>query len=162
MTRTARKLRTRPAALAAHHRKLDPIQKILRQDVRESLRRKNKKTTEAKNQWGKNWPNMVRSGRQFTRVQVISPITAAGKVEYVLRPEPGWQWTCFNCKTGSLVTEKLIAIWKVENEEIRTDMMAEWEALAKQSVERGFKPPVKPTPATAGCPNCKARPGAPE
>ncbi len=156
---TNAKGRTPPAE---HHRKLDPIQKLLRQDQRESAARIAKKTAESKAKWGKHWRDMVRSGRHYTRVEIIEPTTAKGEPEYKLRPEPGWDWICFNCKTKSLVTEVMIAVWKVDNQEIRTDMMAEWATLAKQTAALGYKPPVRPTPATAGCPNCKARPGAPE
>jgi hypothetical protein len=153
----SRKVRT-------HHadRGESPIQKILRQDNRESAARLAKKTAESKAKWGKSWRDMVRSGRRFSRVETIEPTTAEGDVKYVLRPEPGWLWICFNCKTRSLVTDTLIAIWKVNNQEIRTDMMAEWVQLAQKTEAGGFQPPARPTPATCPCPNCKARPGAPE
>lgn len=144
MTRTARKFRARPA-------KLDPIQKALRQDKRESAARLKAKTAAGKTRWGKHWRNMTRSGRVFSRVERIEPIKADQEVSYVLRPEPGWEWICQNCKTYSLIRESdMPAVLKY------------WEELAGKAVAQGFKPPVKPTAATAGCPNCRFLPGSPE
>lgn len=147
----APQLRTRKAAPAAHHRKIDPVQKALKQDQRESAARLRKKTIACKLRWGKDWKNMVRTGRRYTRVERIEPTTAEGEVTYVLRPEPGWEWMCQNCKTYSLITESMMP-----------EILKDWETLAKKTVARGFKPPEKPTAATAGCTNCKYRPGAPE
>jgi hypothetical protein len=135
----------------AAKRPLSPVQRALQLDKRESAARLKEKTAAGKKRWGKNWRDMVRAGRRFTRVQTVDPITADGKVETILRPEPGWEWVCQNCKTYSLITGSMMPA-----------ILKDWEALAKKTVDRGYKPPVKPTAATAGCTNCKYLPGAPE
>jgi hypothetical protein len=132
-------------------RKPSPLQKAIILDKKESTRRLRIKTSEAKKRWGNNWKDMVRTGRRYTRVQRIDPVTADANVTYVLRPEPGWEWICQNCKTYSLIRESDMP-----------GILEEWEILAYKTLNAGFKPPEKPTAATAGCPNCKFRPGAPE
>lgn len=139
--------------------------------------------------WGKdaNLIDFTRSGRRYSRVEFIDATTADSKGYYALRAEPGWEWVCQNCKTYSLVPDSMIATWRLvvetprlvkaagsklavatehpskwQRETVCTDLMKEWEANAAKAVARGYKPPIKPTPARANCPNCKFRPGAPE
>ncbi len=141
---------------------LSPVEQALVLDGKESLLRWKAKRDAAKKQFGPGWRDKVRPGRVYTRVLRIEPTTAEDEVRYELRPEPGWEIRCGNCKTYSLVLPSMIAIWTVDNQEIRTDMMKEWEQLAQKTLAAGFKPPSKPTPEICPCPNCKFRPGAPE
>lgn len=148
------------------------------------------KTRAGRKRWGKDVQliDYVRSGRRYSRVKFVDSASADADGYYVIRPEPGWEWICQQCKTRSFVTAAMIAEWQLviettrvirgvggvklsvardhpskwQRETIRTDLLQEWEDLARKTAVRGFKPPVKPTPATAPCPNCKYRPGAPE
>jgi hypothetical protein len=157
-TRRPRATRTRQPK-----KELTPVEKALQLDTKQSEARLKQKTAASLKRWGKNWKDMVRTGRRFTRVERIDPITADAEVTYVLRTEPGWEWTCQNCKTRSLVTESpMIAIYTIDGVTYRDDVLKAWEELAAKTVARGFKPPEKPTATTAGCPNCKYRPGSPE
>lgn len=143
--------RTPAKRLAKRKNPLSEVERLLALDKRESAARLKAKTAASKKQWGPRWRDMVRTGRVFTRVERIEPVTAAAEVTFVIRPEPGWEWRCQNCKTYSLIRP--------------SDMprvLSEWEALAANAVKGGFKPPRKPTIETAGCPNCKYRPGDPE
>lgn len=147
-----------------------------------------RKLRAARKRWGKNadLPSLTRSGRRYSRVEFIASTTADSEGFYLIRSEPGWEWVCENCRTYSLVPESMIATWRLvietnrlvhaggkvavekeppakwHREILHTDLMKRWEQQAASCVGRGFKPPKKPTPATAGCPNCSFRPGAPE
>ena len=118
------------------------------------------KARKYQSRWGSAWENYERSGRKFSRVET-RPWSKTGSHEtgdfrelpayQAIRPEPGWEWTCQNCKTYSFIRE--------------SDMPAilrGWEAMAENAIKRGYKVPIKPTPAIAGCPNCRYRPGDPE
>ena len=144
-------------------RKLSPIQNALRLDRIESAKRLREKTSAAKKKYSYDWRDYTRPGRIYTRVETIEPTTAAGTTEYVLRPEPGWEWICPNCKTWSLITEAMKGYERQFGKLVLVcDVLKEWEQLAQQTVRGGFKAPVKPTAAMAGCTNCKFRPGDPE
>ncbi len=100
--------------------------------------------------FGVRWEDYQRSGRKFRRVE-HGLVTGTIFLEWRILSEPGWEWTCQNCKTYSFIRESdMPAILK------------DWETMAANAIKRGFKVPIKPTPATAGCPNCKFRPGDPE
>jgi hypothetical protein len=132
------------------------------------------KTARGRQRWGKDWRNKTRSGRTYRRVQLeemedpqvahqrrLDYLAEGGdlstwrhydwKPYYRIRPEPGWEWSCPNCKTRSFVTESMMP-----------DILIDWERIALKCKERGLPIPRKPTAATAGCTNCKYRPGAPE
>jgi hypothetical protein len=128
------------------------------------------KTVAGRQRWGVSWRDKTRSGRRYTRVQ-FSPIGFdLGQIdiaiaqrpgiwshrpnlhaEYRIRPEPGWEWTCPNCKTYSMITASMMPA-----------ILRDWEEMAVKTVARGYKPPARPTAATAGCTNCRFLPGAPE
>lgn len=121
--------------------------------------RRSWKSIANRQRWGRDWRDSVRSGRRYSRVELDSERLEA---YWRIRSEPGWEWVCQNCKTRSLVLPSMVAVWTIGDGPIRTDMIQEWQDLSAKTVARGFKPPVKPTPATAPCPNCHYRPGAPE
>ena len=113
--------------------------------------------------WGKEavLENLTRSGRRYSRVE-FSPIGFDhGEIDiskapnlhaaYRIRSEPGWEWTCQNCKTYSIITESMMLA-----------ILKDWEEMAAKTVAAGYKPPKRPTAATAGCTNCRYLPGAPE
>ncbi len=115
--------------------------------------------------WGKDavLENLTRSGRRYSRVE-FSDVgfqddapryypdrnTPDGSA-YRIRSEPGWEWTCQNCKTYSIITESMMPA-----------ILKDWEEMAAKTVAAGYKPPKRPTAATAGCTNCRYLPGAPE
>lgn len=111
------------------------------------------KALRERRRWGLLWKNMTRSGRTYSRVEFVESTNPEMDGFFVLRPEPGWAWTCPNCKSFSLVTESMMP-----------EILAEWSKMAESCKARGLKIqiPTKPTAATAGCTNCKYRPGAPE
>lgn len=98
--------------------------------------------------WSGNWQNYERSGRSYRRAW-LAPISQIW-VDY---PEPGWEWTCQNCKEYSFIRKSdmpaILAEWRR-----KVDYM-----IAKEYT-KGF--PAKPTAATAPCTNCCFHPGAPE
>jgi hypothetical protein len=152
----------RSASKAQPKKILSPIEQALDADSKINSANLQAKEKKFKAQHGKNWRDFVRSGRSFSSVERIDPVSADQEITYKLRDEFGWEWICQNCKVKSFVTLSMIAIWKVMGETIRTDMVKEWEQLAKDTQARGFDPPPKPTPEICPCPNCKFRPGAPE
>jgi hypothetical protein len=129
------------------------------------------KTLYCRARWGAQWRDKVRPGRTCTRVEFfpdghedyiqLTPEykrTATHHPFYRLRAEPGWEWWCPNCKEYSLITESMMP-----------EILQEWrEGIARmlaKAHEKGVQTPAipaTPTPATAGCTNCKYRPGAPE
>lgn len=122
-------------------------------DYIESKYRRALKGRKYQKHWGPNWENYVRSGRKFSRVESTTSQdgTAYGNQIFLIRPEPGWEWTCQNCKTYSFIRESdMPAILK------------EWQDLCASAIKRGYKMSTKPTAATAGCTNCRFRPGDPE
>lgn len=132
------------------YRLLDFLQSLYRRKAKEIASRK----------WGKNWRNCVRPGRTYTRVELSWwPKSQSEELEadYGIRPEPGWEWHCPNCHDYSLITESMMP-----------EILREWQASVSRVLEiartKGIehKPTPRPTAATAGCPNCKYRPGAPE
>jgi hypothetical protein len=135
----------RSASKAQPKKILSPIEQALDADSKINSANLQAKEKKFKAQHGKNWRDFVRSGRSFSSVERIDPVSADQEITYKLRDEFGWEW-----------------IWKVKGETIRTDMVKEWEQLAKDTQARGFDPPPKPTPEICPCPNCKFRPGAPE
>lgn len=118
--------------------------------------RKYWKVRALQHQWGDRWQDMSRKGRTYTRV---SPVIGVPRVVgvlgssegFIIRPDPGWEWNCPNCKDYSRITEAdMPAILRI------------WEIMAQKAIDRGYKVPRKPTAATAGCPNCNFLPGDPE
>jgi hypothetical protein len=134
------------------YRFLDSFQSFIRSKTKEIRERR---------RWGKNWRDMTRSGRVYRRVQEIHlPYIPQGEFAngaYELLPQPGWEWTCPNCKEYSLITESMMPTILKEWQD--TVQRMTYTAAAK-SVK--VKIPPKPTAATAGCTNCKYRPGSPE
>jgi hypothetical protein len=120
-------------------------------DKLESFWNLSRKASKEKERWGEDWRNKTRSGRRHTRVWFVDSPSRDSEGFYTLRPEPGWEWCCPNCKTYSIVTESMMP-----------QVLSEWEYLAQSCKARGLPIPRKPTVATAGCTNCKYRPGAPE
>ena len=128
-------------------------------DTLGSAWRRARKALRERRKWGARWRDMTRQGRRYTRVDLgaefKNPVTNSydghGYKWYFVRPEPGWEWTCPNCHTYSIVRKSDMP-----------DILKCWEAMAKSAMERGYKAPPKPTAAMAGCTNCKYRPGAPE
>jgi hypothetical protein len=110
-----------------------------------------KKVRRLKKRWpGRNPIDMERSGRRYSRVEWVEFTDSPHR--FVIRPEPGWEWTCSQCHTYSFVRESDMPA-----------ILAEWNDFTERSKKRGFKPAhAAPTAATAGCPECKFRPGAPE
>ena len=125
-----------------YYRLLDYLQSTWNQALKQARSRQ---------RWGKDWRNKTRSGRTYRRIAFIEAITADGKARYEILPDPGWEWNCPNCKTKSFVTESMMP-----------EILVDWERIALKCKQRGLPIPRKPTPATAGCTNCKYRPGAPE
>ena len=121
-------------------------------DEVQSFWRRTRKEIRAKRKWGARWKDMTRSGRRYTRVDIIDAefVNDPGPA-YFMRIEPGWEWSCPNCKSYSLVTESMMP-----------EILADWEKMAASAKARGFKIPRKPTAATAGCTNCRFQPGDPE
>jgi hypothetical protein len=131
------------------YRFLDSFQSFLRSKPKEIRERR---------RWGKNWRDMTRPGRIYKRVELRPaygiPDLGTG---YTILPEPGWEWTCPNCKEYSIITESMMP-----------PILKEWQdtvqrmtySAASKNVK--VKIPPNPTAATAGCTNCKYRPGAPE
>ncbi len=144
------------------YRFLDSLQSGIRKKTKE-IREKRKWGPE----WGPHWRDMTRPGRTFTRVE-FSPIgfdhgeidiskEPSLHAEYRIRPDPGWEWTCPNCKEYSIITESMMPA-----------ILAKWteeaQRMAGVAAMKGVKYKIaeKPTAATAGCTNCRYRPGAPE
>ncbi len=110
--------------------------------------------------FGAGWRDKTRTGRVYSRLEHIE-FESSGDVnagtfreipeQWRIRPEPGWAWSCQNCKTFSFVTESMMV-----------KILEEWDAEAQRILARGYKPGRRPTTATAPCPNCRYRPGAPE
>ncbi len=130
-------------------------------DWLQSLWNRSRKTVYNRIKWGSEWRDSVRSGRRYSRVECRESDVTWDRY-YAIRPCPGWEWTCSNCKTKSIVNASLVAFYTIDGTTCRDDVLEKWRELAASTAARGFKPPVKPTPATAGCPNCQYRPGAPE
>ena len=107
-----------------------------------------KKIRRLKKRWpGANPTDMERSGRKFSRVSHVISLN-----HYAIRPEPGWEWDCQQCHTYSFVTENDMP-----------DILEEYRQLEAKAIKRGHRMTYPaPTPATAGCPECKFRPGGPE
>ena len=112
-----------------------------------------------KKKWGNAWFDMSRTGRVYTRVAYV-PADQSTDVSlaevfcvppYVLRDEPGWEWTCQQCKEYSIITESMMPA-----------ILKEWSEMADDMVKRGYKAPRKPTAATIPCTNCRFTPGSPE
>ena len=120
-------------------------------DEAQSFWRRTRKQFRAKRKWGARWKDMTRSGRRYTRVVLIDAVSADVEPFYRELAEPGWEWSCPNCKSYSLVTESMMP-----------EILADWEKVAASAKARGFKIPRKPTAATAGCTNCRYQPGDPE
>jgi len=121
-------------------------------DSLQSWFNRTRKEIKFRRKWGEDWRNKERSGRRYSRVvEQAIPIGPGYIFRYVIRPEPGWVWTCQNCKSESIITESMMPV-----------ILQAWEEMARDTVERGYKPPARPTAATAGCPECRYRPGAPE
>ena len=116
-----------------------------------SFWRRTRKEIRAKRKWGARWKDMTRSGRRYTRVEFKQAIDVFSWDTWRLRHEAGWEWPCPNCKSYSLVTESMMP-----------EILADWEKMALNCKNRDLKIPTKPTAATAGCTNCKYRPGDPE
>ena len=117
----------------------------------QSLWNSSAKAAAGRYRWGSGWHDKTRSGRRYSRVEFFEATRAEENSCYMLRPEPGWFWFCQNCHTPSLITESMMPT-----------ILKNWEEQAAKTVARGYKPPVKPTAATAGCTNCNYLPGAPE
>jgi hypothetical protein len=141
-------------------------------DMLQSFWNTSRKTLRGRRKWGSEWRDKVRPGRTYRRVEFNpmgfppTPFTDSSGNEgvlhlnsaYRIRPEPGWEWFCPNCKEHSLITESMMP-----------DILKDWntsiQRMVNKALEKGIRvPPVPPvpTPATAGCPNCRYRPGAPE
>jgi hypothetical protein len=126
-----------------------------------------RKTIAGRRRWGSQWRDKVRPGRTHTRVERIDIALPeaynyadwkARNAGYAIRIQPGWEWWCPNCKEYSLITKSMMP-----------EILKEWregiERMLAKYNEKGVKAPAippPPTPATAGCTNCKYRPGAPE
>lgn len=112
------------------------------------------KTFKAKRKWGDRWEDYTRPGRRYTRVIAIPPSRPDQTLEYRLREKPGWEMACWNCKCHSLITEddmpQLLNWWQKRHDDCE-----------KRGVNMANVPPI-PTMATAGCPECRSLPGAPE
>jgi hypothetical protein len=109
------------------------------------------KTFRESKKWGERWRDYTRVGRRYSRVEFRPATDALSFDSWRIRPFFGWEFNCPNCKSYSLVTEADMP-----------DILADWEKLVQNCIRQGLKVPVKPTMATAGCTNCKYRPGAPE
>jgi len=101
-----------------------------------------------KAKYGDAWANNSRSGRVFRRVWQ-APISKLW-IDY---PEPGWEWTCQNCKEYSFIRESDMPA-----------ILAEWRRKVDYMEAKGYTKgfPAKPTAATAPCTNFCFQPGAPE
>ncbi len=133
-----------------------------------------RKTIAGRRKWGAGWRDKVRPGRHYTRLrrrfelecgampgvrdEKFLQSTAEERSQWAIRSQPGWEWFCPNCKDYSLITQSMMP-----------EIMKEWnESILRMTAkahEKGVRVPAippAPTPATAGCPNCKYRPGAPE
>lgn len=110
------------------------------------------KIRKLKRKWGNAWFDKSRTGRKYSRVrpEEDSP-EFTGRVQYFKRSEPGWEWSCQNCRIYSIITESMMPA-----------ILKDWEKMAENAATRGYRPPPRPMAATAGCPNCKFRPGDPE
>ncbi len=110
------------------------------------------KTFRAKQKWGASWKDKTRAGRRYTRVIAIPPSTPAETLQYRIRQQPGWEMGCWNCKAYSLITEgdmpEVLNWWQKRHDECKA-----------KGLNMANVPPV-PTMATAGCPECRALPGA--
>ncbi len=128
------------------YRFLDSFQSFIRRKAKEAA---------GKKRWGPIWRDMTRPGRVYSRVDAAAECDDG--ILYLIRPEPGWEWTCPNCKEYSIITESMMPA-----------ILKDWEADTERMTERAKAKGVKytltpqPTAATAGCTNCKYRPGAPE
>jgi hypothetical protein len=134
-------------------------------DTLQSFYNRKRKEIREKRKWGEEWKDKTRSGRRYTRVE-FNPTGFSGSPfvddweapTYRIRPEPGWEYSCPNCHEYSLVTKSMMPA-----------ILEEWRAtiarMAEKSQRLGVtmpRIPPEPTAATAGCTNCKFRPGAPE
>jgi hypothetical protein len=136
-------------------------------DSFESFLRRKPKEIAGRKRWGPNWRDMTRPGRVYTRV-AFSPIgfdhgeidiskAPSLHAEHRIRPEPGWEWTCPNCKEYSIITQSMMPA-----------ILKEWQDTVQRmtytAAAKGVKVkiPPKPSAATAGCTNCKYLPGSPE
>jgi hypothetical protein len=129
-------------------------------DTLQSFYNRKRKEIREKRKWGEEWKDKTRSGRRYSRVEYVQSILAEQKdfLEYRIRPEPGWEYSCPNCHEYSLVTESMMPA-----------ILEEWRATVARMAEKSQRLgvnmpriPPEPTAATAGCTNCKYRPGAPE
>jgi hypothetical protein len=94
--------------------------------------------------------DMERSGRRYSRVSSFDVVDDAPR--FVIRPEPGWEWRCQQCHTYSFVCESDMPA-----------ILGAYRVIEEKAKKAGYRMPHgAPTAATAGCPNCKFRPGAPE
>jgi hypothetical protein len=123
-------------------------------DFLQSLLNRSLKTLRERRKWGPDWRDKTRSGRRYTRVE--TPGYTVDSIGITIekpriRLEPGWEWSCPNCKTYSLITESDMG-----------EILRDWEEMAQRCKDREMPIPKRPTMATAGCTNCRFRPGAPE
>ncbi len=110
--------------------------------------------------YGLGWRDKTRTGRVYSRVEYLE-YERSGDVNegtfreqpahWRMRAEPGWAWTCQNCKEFSLITPSMLAAiltqWDIESDKIRA---------------KGYKPGKRPSIEMVRCTNCHFRPGAPE
>jgi hypothetical protein len=130
-------------------------------DTLQSFLNKKRKKIREKRKWGEEWKDKTRSGRRYTRVfwdDVDISADPTRGLGWKLRPEPGWEYSCPNCHEYSLVTESMMPA-----------ILEEWRATVARMAEKSQRLavpmpriPPEPTAATAGCTNCRYRPGAPE
>ncbi len=129
-------------------------------DFFQSFIRRKTKEAAGKQRWGPIWRDMTRPGRRLSRVYLDDVDVSADPergLGWKMRPDPGWEWTCPNCREYSIITESMMPA-----------ILKDWEADTERMTERAKAKGVKytltprPTAATAGCTNCKYRPGAPE
>jgi len=125
-------------------------------DSLQSFFRRKTKEIRLRHRWGEHWRDTSRIGRRYSRVEAGAEFDDGPGLSYI-RPEPGWEWNCPNCREYSIITEsmmpEIIAAWAADAKRI-TDL------AASKGVKFTIKP--KPTAATAGCTNCKYLPGEPE
>jgi hypothetical protein len=110
-----------------------------------------KKIRRLKKRWpGSNPIDMERSGRRYSRVEWVEFTDSPHR--WVIRREPGWAWTCQQCHTYSFIRESDMPA-----------ILAEFAAYLGKARKTGYRPAHgAPTASTAGCPECRMRPGAPE
>ena len=121
-------------------------------DFLHSLFNRSLKTVRERYKWGQGWRDKTRSGRSYRHVRYIETVNIdPPRGAWEILPEPGWEWSCPNCKTYSLITESDMG-----------EILRDWEEMAQRCKDREMPIPKRPTMATAGCTNCRFRPGAPE